>query len=626
MSRVFVSLFCLSLCLAPVLSATTLAPRSFEERAEQAGAIARGTVETVRSFRGKDGFIYSEATIRVDRVLKGRFGQRFPLVYRGGRVANVGETGSDLTSLRPGDQRLFLLTQDREERLIPVDGLAGVVPLSSASRFSNDPEQAVTQFRQRNPERWNAVSALDLSTTGGSMAFSAQWNPFPSPGEEPWSPTGLLLPPRRNILPDRGEPIRYVVDADRLPAGITLPQALAAVANALQAWAEVSSLAFTFDGLESFGMSAYDLPDTDNRLYIQLHDRYGAIPGDALGIGGNLFQWFTSYEDGGTGGEIGETPFHQIVQGYVVIAHDSYWNSDPSTLEAVICHEIGHALGLDHSSEDPYEADFSRSQALMYFGTKADGSGAALRSWDTNAIRQVHPLIPPPGGFDRYMRVVHSPVPLASPRVNEIELISYTTSGRNLSFEMNALEDMALGHFSLTDTTLTFSPKLNNWGDSPRLTPEDGRTYGWTLIRAFDGTNYSAPFVVYLLQSLRDSQPSAAPDGLPDSWMITHFGSATPVAGFSGPQDDPDGDGLSNLNEFRAGTNPQVAHSHLAVTLSPGKLQWAAHPYDLYELYSSTDLIQWNRQGPPRQPVTTEGEAPLDVHHSTRFYRVERVP
>jgi hypothetical protein len=46
-------------------------------------------------------------------------------------------------------------------------------------------------------------------------------------------------------------------------------------------------------------------------------------------------------------------------------------------------------------------------------------------------------------------------------------------------------------------------------------------------------------------------------DGLPDSWMTQNFGHPTgSAADFSRAQDDADGDGLSNLQEFLAGTSP----------------------------------------------------------------------
>jgi uncharacterized repeat protein (TIGR01451 family) len=53
-------------------------------------------------------------------------------------------------------------------------------------------------------------------------------------------------------------------------------------------------------------------------------------------------------------------------------------------------------------------------------------------------------------------------------------------------------------------------------------------------------------------------------DGMADAWEIAHFGSINAPGG--GPSDDPDGDGLSNLDEFRAGTDPMNAQSVLRIS------------------------------------------------------------
>ena len=45
-------------------------------------------------------------------------------------------------------------------------------------------------------------------------------------------------------------------------------------------------------------------------------------------------------------------------------------------------------------------------------------------------------------------------------------------------------------------------------------------------------------------------------DGLPDGWEEDALGSTSPV-----PAGDPDGDGLTNLQEYQAGTHPLLADS-----------------------------------------------------------------
>jgi uncharacterized repeat protein (TIGR01451 family) len=58
-----------------------------------------------------------------------------------------------------------------------------------------------------------------------------------------------------------------------------------------------------------------------------------------------------------------------------------------------------------------------------------------------------------------------------------------------------------------------------------------------------------------------DSSTDLNGNGLPDAWELRYFGANHPPG--SGPNDDPDGDGLTNLEEFRAGTNPLDASSGL---------------------------------------------------------------
>src|SRR5439155_21982115 len=52
-------------------------------------------------------------------------------------------------------------------------------------------------------------------------------------------------------------------------------------------------------------------------------------------------------------------------------------------------------------------------------------------------------------------------------------------------------------------------------------------------------------------------------DGFPDAWQNRYFGLNAPNRG---PNDDPDQDGASNFEEFRAGTDPLSASSVLRIS------------------------------------------------------------
>jgi Bacterial TSP3 repeat len=80
-------------------------------------------------------------------------------------------------------------------------------------------------------------------------------------------------------------------------------------------------------------------------------------------------------------------------------------------------------------------------------------------------------------------------------------------------------------------------------------------------------------------------------DGLGDAWERQFFGDLS-----ANPDEDPDGDGMTNLQEFRAGTNPKDAQSRLEfveISPQPGgiRVRWSSQPDHSYRIRRSPTLL-----------------------------------
>jgi len=83
-------------------------------------------------------------------------------------------------------------------------------------------------------------------------------------------------------------------------------------------------------------------------------------------------------------------------------------------------------------------------------------------------------------------------------------------------------------------------------------------------------------------------------NGLPDAWQYQYFGHLG-----VDPNADPDGDGMSNLQEYLAGTDPTLTADVLKITLysataaSPNMVNqftWTSHPTRCYTIQERQDL------------------------------------
>jgi Matrixin len=641
-TQIAATLTCLLvLAAAPALRASTLLPITRARHVQISCAVFRGTVLNSRAYEDPgDGHIYTRTVLRVNEVFKGRLPPLVAVVHRGGTVGDHGEMDGLTPRFTAGEERLLFVSRRADGTLFASRGRSSALRLPTASTRLAGAEFAAAQTLLQELRDQTAAAPL----AGSDVTDQAASSEILTPQGTPSGPVPLAVPissatnlivgsdhiPARFVLPDQGNPIPYVIDADYLPAGITQTQAVTAVQTALAAWTNVTSLRYRFAGIRSFGQAAPNITNADGVLRIQLHDHYNYIAGgdssgDTLGDGGHAWAVFNLAAGWTLGGDVAGNDFHKVVRGFIVVQHTNALMQNLTTFTEVLCHEIGHTIGLDHSSENPSEPNPVLKQAVMYYMVHADGRGAALNSCDINTVRQVHPPTnTPPYCYDRFMDIVTTSTrPLNVPGVNSVQVRGYKLQTGLLTLATTGATANN-GAFSVASSNITYVPN-NEFPDSARLDPTSGQYYDLIYARYADGLNAAPYATIKVISYNKDSYA----EGIPDWWRLSYFGSANPAAGTKHhAADDADGDGYSNLQEYLFGSNPTNRASNLRITsFGMSTIQWQSKGYEVYELLSSSNSTSWTRAISPVVPTNSTGSASdFSSDAARQFFRVQKVP
>ncbi len=116
-------------------------------------------------------------------------------------------------------------------------------------------------------------------------------------------------------------------------------------------------------------------------------------------------------------------------------------------------------------------------------------------------------------------------------------------------------------------------------------------------------------------------------DALPDNWQSAYWGSAGALA--ARPKTDVDGDGVSNYDEFLAGTDPtnpiSVFRARLQRSAGAMELSWSAVPGLIYQVQRAASLSVGSWQAVGQPVVVTGGTGTASLGSGPGFYRIQRV-
>jgi hypothetical protein len=409
MSMMRIAGFFLLLAYAAMASATTYVPMSDESLVDQAAVVARVRVVGIEPGTAS-GMPSTDYLVEVESVAKGYLpGSTIVVRVPGGtRADGLGLKVWGAPELAPDDEPLLFLrpSPDGSYRIVQLmlgafhavkagSKVFAVQDLSQAHRVGDAGPGEETGARDLERfESWVADRAAGLRRTAD------YWRPAPAGGVGTL-PEKYVQMRAKDGIPvrwfnfDNGGSVAWRLDAAGQP-GLDPAQAQERLQAALQAWSNdpASTIRYTYAGLMGAG-AGKGLHGTDGVNGVLFNDAGNDIDGAFDCQSGGILALSGPYYILSSTRNYRGQAYHEIVEGDVVFQNGTqcFFQSNPSGLEEVMGHELGHTLGFSHSDVPG---------SLMWAGAHDDGRGARLADDDRMAASVVYgdgsfqPAPPPP--------------------------------------------------------------------------------------------------------------------------------------------------------------------------------------------------------------------------------------
>jgi len=360
--------------------ATTLIPMSDATLVHTSALIALGDVRRVEARALPDGRIVTETTILVARTLKGRLRTgKIVVTEPGGRVAGRSAVVFGTPEFSVGERVLVFLKRSAEGRLRTNALALGKYRVEAASPGGPVARRALPTPDVRDLDRFLAAiarlardDAQELAPSG-RVAADAAVAPY----------TFLGNPPARWFDPNV---ILRLANGDPT-FGVSQSQAI--ITSAMAAWTNVAAASVAVSlGASTVAARSVAGGVCDGVSTIQYNDPFNEVTDlnnctGVLAVGG--------YCNSGETMSVNGMTVVRIVEGDVTVNNGVATCFGATNTAEVLTHELGHALGMGHSSENPNEPNPVLEDATMYYLAHFDGRGAAVHADDIAGITALYP-------------------------------------------------------------------------------------------------------------------------------------------------------------------------------------------------------------------------------------------